>query len=85
MGHFPDIFQVGHIKAIYKNDGLKYEKENYRGIHLIPILSKIAESVMQSRLSERKAAYVMGDSTTNQLLYFVNFIKSPWTKGNISH
>ena len=94
IGHFPDIFKVGHITAIYKNSGLKSEKGNYRGIHLLPTLSKIAESVMHSRLlghcisnniiSERQAAYIKGDSTTQQLLYIVNFIKSSWTKGNIS-
>ena len=94
IGHFPDIFKVGHITAIYKNSGLKSQKENYRGIHLLPTLSKIAESVMHSRLlghcisnnviSERQAAYIKGDSTTQQLLYIIHFIKSSWTKGNIS-
>ena len=94
VGHFPDIFKVGHITAIYKNSGLKSSKENYRGIHLLPTLSKIAESVMHSRLlshcmsnnviSERQAAYIKGDSTTQQLLYIVHFIKTSWTKGNIS-
>ena len=48
IGHFPDIFKVGHITAIYKNSGLKSDKENYRGIHLLPTLSKIAELVMHS-------------------------------------
>jgi hypothetical protein len=94
VGHFPDIFKVGHITAIYKNSGLKSSKENYRGIHLLPTLSKIAESVMHSRLlshcmsnnviSERQAAYIKGDSTTQQLLYIIHFIKTSWTKGNIS-
>ena len=50
VGHFPDIFKIGHVTAIYKNLGLKSDKSNYRGIHLLPTLSKIAESVMHSRL-----------------------------------
>ena len=94
VGHFPDIFKIGHVTAIYKNSGLKSDKSNYRGIHLLPTLSKIAESVMHSRLlghcinnnirSERQAAYIKGDSTIQQLLYMVHYIKSSWTKGNIT-
>ena len=93
-GHFPDIFKIGHITALYKNSGLKSNKENYRGIHLLPTLSKIAESVIHSRLlghvitnnviSERQAAYLKGDSTTQQLLYINHLIKSAWTKGCIT-
>ena len=93
-GHFPEIFKIGHITALYKGKGLKSDKENYRGIHLLPTLSKIAESIIHARLlrhflenniiSERQAAYIKGDSTTQQLLYIVNFIKTSWTKGNIT-
>ena len=78
IGHFPEIFKVGHISAIYKNSGLKSDKANYRGIHFLPILSKIAKSVMHARLlghlinnnviSKRQAAYIKGDSTAQQLL-----------------
>ena len=77
-GHFPDIFKLSHITALYKGSGLKSDKENYRGIHLLPTLSKVAESEMHARLfrhyisnniiSERQAAYLKGDSTTQQLL-----------------
>ena len=94
IGHFPEIFKVGHITALYKNSGLKSNKENYRGIHLLPTLSKIAESVIHSRLlghviannviSERQAAYLKGDSTTQQLLYINHLIKSSGTKGFIT-
>ena len=68
VGFFPDIFKVGHITALFKGKGLKSDKENYRGIHLLPTLSKIAESIIHSRLlyhfktnniiSERQAAYI---------------------------
>ena len=94
IGHFPDIFKIGHITALYKGDGLKSDKANYRGIHLLPTLSKIAESIIHARLlshfqtnniiSERQAAYIKGDSTTQQLLYIVHLIKSSWTTGNIT-
>ena len=35
-------------------------------------------------ISERQAAYLKGDSTTQQLLYLVHQIKSSWTKGKIT-
>ena len=94
IGEFPEIFKLGHITALYKGDGLKSDKENYRGIHLLPTLSKVAESIIHKRLlahfltnnviSERQAAYLKGDSTTQQLLYLVHQIKSSWTEGKIT-
>ena len=33
-------------------------------------------------ISERQAAYLKGDSTTQQLLYIVNMIKTNWNQGN---
>ena len=93
-GHFPEIFKLSHITALYKGSGLKSDKENYRGIHLLPTLSKVAESIMHSRLfrhyisnniiSDRQAAYLKGDSTTQQLLYIVNMIKTNWNQGNFT-
>ena len=51
------------------------------------------ESIIHSRLlshltenhiiSDRQAAYMKGDSTTNQLLYIVHLIRSAWQMGNI--
>ena len=35
-------------------------------------------------ISDRQAAYIKGDSTIQQLLYMVHYIKSSWTKGNIT-
>ena len=94
IGYFPEIFKMSHITALYKGDGLKSDKANYRGIHLLPTLSKIAESIIHKRLlahfmtnnviSERQAAYIKGDSTTQQLLFLVHQIKTSWTKGKIT-
>ena len=61
---------------------------------MLPTLSKVAESVIHSRLLshvisnnvkiERQAAYLKGDFTTQQLLYINHMINSLWTKGFIT-
>ena len=92
-GVFPDIFKIAHVTPIYKRSGLKSDKSNWRPISLLPTLSKIAESVMHSRLllhftennviSQKQAAYLKGDSTIQQLIYIVHMIRTNWTKKNI--
>ena len=84
----------GKVNLLSKKSKSKSNKENYRGIHLLPTLSKVAESVIHSRLlshvipnnviTERQAAYFKGDSTTQQLLYINHMITSSWTKGFIT-
>ena len=73
---------------IYKGTGPKCDKSNFRPISLLPTLSKICETVIHTRLlkhcvdnniiSECQAAYIKGDSTTNQLL--LNLLSSKETK-----
>ena len=94
-GFFPDIWKLSHVTALFKQKGLKSDKNNYRPISLLPTLSKICESVMHKRLldhciennviSSKQAAYLKGDSTVNQLLYIVDKIKKSWTKGDLTH
>ena len=50
IGHFPDIWKIAHITAIYKRSGPKTSKTNYRPISILPTLSKIFESVIHERL-----------------------------------
>ena len=78
IGHFPDIWKLAHITAVFKRSGQKTSKTNYRPISILPTLSKIFESVIHNRLlnhciennviSERQAAYLNGDSTVQQLI-----------------
>ena len=94
IGHFPDIWKIAHITAIYKKSGSKSCKTNYRPISLLPTLSKIFESVLHDRLlkhcienniiTEKQAAYLKGDSTVSQLLYIVHNIKENWTHKRIT-
>ena len=93
-GHFPDIWKIAHITAIYKRSGPKTDKSSFRPISLLPTLSKICESVIHDRMmkhclensviSERQAAYLKGDSTVSQLLYIVHNIRKNWGEHKIT-
>ena len=88
IGHFPNVWKIAHITAVYKRSGPKTDKSNFRPISILPTLSKICESVMHDRLlkhclennviSEKQAAYLKGDSTVSQLLYIVHNIRKSW-------
>ena len=92
-GHFPDNWKVAHVIPIFKKSGLKNDKVNFRPISILPTLSKLCESIMHERLlshciandiiSERQAAYLKGDSTIQQLIYLVHYIRSNWGSSNI--
>ena len=94
IGHFPDVWKIAHITAIYKRSGPKTDKANFRPISILPTLSKICESVMHDRLlkhclennviSDKQAAYLKGDSTVSQLLYIVHNIRQSWGEKKIS-
>ena len=89
VGHYPDMWKISHVTAIFKHKGFKNSKVNYRPISLLPTLSKNCESTIHHRLlghclennviSTRQATYIKGDSTVNQLLYIVHKIKLAWT------
>ena len=86
-------FGSTHVTPIYKGAGPKCDKNNFCPIALLPTISKICEAVFHSRLlehcmnnniiSERQAAYLKQDSTTNQLLYIVHKIRLAWGNSNI--
>ena len=88
IGHFPAIWKIAHITAIYKKSGPKTCKTSFRPISLLPTLSKLYESVIHDRLlkhclenniiSDKQAAYLKGDSTVSQLLYIVHNIRQNW-------
>ena len=94
IGHFPDLWKIAHITAIYKRSGPKTCKTSFRPISILPTLSKIYESVMHERLlkhciennliTEKQAAYIKGDSTVSQLLYIVNNITNNWNNKKIT-
>ena len=50
VGHFPDIFKISHVTAIWKRSGLQSDPSMYRPISLLPSLSKCMESIIHKRL-----------------------------------
>ena len=50
-GTFPRTWSIGSIKPIYKRGDVK-SPSNYRGITLLPIMSKIMTSILNDRLLE---------------------------------
>ena len=94
-GTYPQIWKTANITPVYKRKGAKTDKNNWRPISILPTLSKICESVIHHRvlrhlldnniITEKQAAYLPKDSTTNQLLYIVHQIKLGWAKKKISH
>ena len=95
VGHFPHLWKMAHITAIYKKSGPKTDKSSFRPISILPTLSKLCESVIHERLlkhcignnviSEKQAAYIKGDSTISQILYIVHKIRLNWGLKNITH
>ena len=77
----------------YQESVLKTIKVGYRPISILPTLSKVCESIIHERLlthcidnniiSDRQAAYLKGDSTINQLLYIVHYIRKCWGHSRI--
>merc|ERR1712020_835621 len=93
--HYPKGWKTANVTPVYKRKGAKTDKNNWRPISILPTLSKICESVIHHRIlrhmldnqiiTEKQAAYLPKDSTTNQLLYIIHQIKLSWTKKKISH
>ena len=46
------------------------------------LLSHLTENNL---ITDRQAAYMKGDSTTNQLIYLTHLIRSTWVSGKIAH
>ena len=52
-GEFPDIWKLAKVIPLWKNNGDKTEQKCYRPIALLPVLSKILESVKLLKCSAR--------------------------------
>ena len=43
----PETLKVGLLTPIFKNKGLKSQATNYRGIAVLPVISKIVETIIK--------------------------------------
>lgn len=94
IGLYPSTWKIAQVSPVFKRNGSKVDKNNYRPISILPTLSKVCESVIHARLldhcvehnviSNRQAAYLKGDSTISQLTYLVHKIRLSWGQGKIT-
>lgn len=49
-GHFPSVLKVARVTPVYKNRGSRDDCNNYRPISILPILSKVFESLLKSQI-----------------------------------
>ena len=81
---YPDMWKLANVTPIFKK-GDKQLIKNYRPISLLPISGKMFEKIIFNNLysylnannliTNNQSSFRPGDSTTNQLLYFVDEIR----------
>ena len=49
-GMIPDSLKLGILTPVYKRKGLNTEAKNYRGITILPVITKILEAVLRSKI-----------------------------------
>jgi len=82
FGYFSDLLKISKIVPIYKKKGDKSDPKNYRPISIVPIFSKVIESVMHKQLynyfeaynlfSESQFGFRTGKSTTTAVMSIIN-------------
>ena len=80
-GLYPDIWKLANVTPIHKK-GDKQNIKNYRPISLLPICGKMFEKIIFKNLynfliannliTKNQSGFRPGDSTVNQLLYFID-------------
>ena len=88
---FPDGWKIANVVPVHKKES-KLLVKNYRPISLLPICAKIFKKVLFKHLynylqtnnliTKMKSDFRPGDSTTNQLIDFVNEIQRSFDNKN---
>ena len=47
-GEIPDTLKLGILTPVYKRNGLNIEAKNYRGITILPVITKVLEAVIRN-------------------------------------
>ena len=50
VGEIPDTLKLGILTPVYKRKGLNTEAKNYRGITILPVITKSLEAVLRSKI-----------------------------------
>ena len=53
QGKVPETLKVGLLTPIFKNKGLKSQVTNNRGITVLPVISKIVETIIKERIQKQ--------------------------------
>jgi hypothetical protein len=76
QGRIPETLKAGLLTPIFKNKGLKTQVTNYRGITVLPVISKIVEPIIKARIqnqvleiqSRTQRGYTSGSLPVNSAL-----------------
>ena len=87
MGEFPDILKKAEVTPVYKKDDIN-DKENYRPVSTLSILSKVFEKLIYSQIntymSDKFSRYLTGfrknHNTQHALLNVIENWKSNLNK-----
>jgi hypothetical protein len=53
QGRVPETLKAGILTPIFKNKGLKTQATNHRGITVLPVISKIVETIIKERIQNQ--------------------------------
>jgi hypothetical protein len=76
QGKVPETLKVGLLTPIFKNKGLKSQATHYRGITVLPVISKIVEAIIKERIQKqvietqnrKQRGFASGSSPINSAL-----------------
>ena len=89
----PSVLQICDITCIFKKKESRNEFENYRGISIEPVISKLFQSIVKDHLvthverlvSPDQHGFLPGRSTTTNLTCYQDFISSQLNQKNQVH
>ena len=82
-GHVTDSMKLGLVTPVFKKKGSNTDSKNYRGISVIPILTKLLETIIRSRIkplilenqNNLQRGFTENSSPMNTALIFEEFIR----------
>lgn len=92
-GEFPDFLKISRIMPIFKK-GDKHDPANYRPISILPVLSKIFEKLLLSRLTdflksfdvinENQHGFLKNKNTTTAIFSFIDYVLKGLDEGELT-